>query len=254
MGICSDFSTKSLSLLSSLLRTVLPYSVWCQWLYTLSWMMETTRYVLHILIPRICHIILFGEKKKKKDLCRCDSDLEMKRSGWFIQKGKEKESEVAQLCPTLCDTMDCSLPGSSVHGIFLAIVLEWIAISFSRGIFPTQGSNPGLPHCRQRLYRIVDRRFTAWATREVLNPGLSRWALNLLTKETQVRSTDKRRQHGPKGRDWNKAAISQEFPIATKSWERQGTESPLETEQCCHVDFELLASKTVEKINFYFFI
>ena len=42
--------------------------------------------------------------------------------------------------------------GSSVHGTFQAIVLEWIAISFPRGIFPTQGSNPGLPHCRQTLY------------------------------------------------------------------------------------------------------
>ena len=52
----------------------------------------------------------------------------------------------------LCDSMDCSLPGSSVHGIFQAIVLEWIAISLSRGIFSTQGSNPGLPHCRQTLY------------------------------------------------------------------------------------------------------
>ena len=46
-------------------------------------------------------------------------------------QGKE-ESEVAQLCPTLCDPMDCSLPGSSVHGIFQARVLEWGAISFSR--------------------------------------------------------------------------------------------------------------------------
>ena len=41
------------------------------------------------------------------------------------------ESEVAQLCPTLRDPMDCSLPGSSVHGIFLARVLEWGAIAFS---------------------------------------------------------------------------------------------------------------------------
>ena len=45
----------------------------------------------------------------------------------------QSESEVAQSCSTLCDPMDCSLPGSSVHGIFQAIVLEWIAISFSRG-------------------------------------------------------------------------------------------------------------------------
>ena len=43
----------------------------------------------------------------------------------------ESESEVSQSCLTLCDPINCSLPGSSVHGIFQAIVLEWIAISFS---------------------------------------------------------------------------------------------------------------------------
>ena len=64
------------------------------------------------------------------------------------------ESEVAQSCPTLCDPEDCSLPGSSVHGVLQAIILEWVAISFSMGMFPTQGSNPGLPHCRQTLYPL----------------------------------------------------------------------------------------------------
>ena len=43
----------------------------------------------------------------------------------------ESESEVAQLCPTLSDPMDYSLPGSSAHGIFQARVLEWVAIAFS---------------------------------------------------------------------------------------------------------------------------
>ena len=43
----------------------------------------------------------------------------------------KSESEVAQSCPTLSDPMDCSLPGSSVHGIFQARVLEWGAIAFS---------------------------------------------------------------------------------------------------------------------------
>ena len=43
----------------------------------------------------------------------------------------ESESEVAQSRPTLSDPMDCSLPGSSVHGIFQARVLEWVAIAFS---------------------------------------------------------------------------------------------------------------------------
>ena len=43
----------------------------------------------------------------------------------------KRESEVSQSCPTLCDPMDCSLPGSSIHGIFQARVLEWGAIAFS---------------------------------------------------------------------------------------------------------------------------
>jgi len=46
----------------------------------------------------------------------------------------KSESEVAQLCPTLSDPMDCSLTGSSVHGIFQARVLEWGAIAFSEKI------------------------------------------------------------------------------------------------------------------------
>ena len=49
------------------------------------------------------------------------------------------------------DPMDCSLPGSSVHGILQARILEGAAISFSKGIFLTQESNPGLLHCRQSL-------------------------------------------------------------------------------------------------------
>ena len=43
----------------------------------------------------------------------------------------KRESEVAQSCPTLRDPMDCSVPGSSVHGIFQARVLEWVAVAFS---------------------------------------------------------------------------------------------------------------------------
>ena len=68
------------------------------------------------------------------------------------------ESEVAQSCLTLYDPMDCSLSGSSVHGIFQARVLEWIAISFSRG--------SSRPRNRTRVSRIAGRRFTVWATRE----------------------------------------------------------------------------------------
>ena len=58
----------------------------------------------------------------------------------------KSESEVAQLCPTLSDPVDCSLPGSSIHGIFQARELEWDAIAFSshfllQGILQTQGSD-----------------------------------------------------------------------------------------------------------------
>ena len=61
----------------------------------------------------------------------------------------ESESEVAQLCLTLCDPMDCSLLDSSVHGIFQARVLEWIAISFFRG--------SSRPSDQTRVSRIAGR-------------------------------------------------------------------------------------------------
>ena len=63
-------------------------------------------------------------------------------------------------CPTLRDPMDCSLPGSSAHGIFQARVLEWLAISFSRG--------SSQPMDQTQVSHIVGRCFTVWATREVL--------------------------------------------------------------------------------------
>ena len=56
-----------------------------------------------------------------------------------------KWSEVAQLCLTVCGPMDCSLPGSSIHGIFKARILEWVAISFSRGCSQPKGIRHGSP-------------------------------------------------------------------------------------------------------------
>ena len=57
--------------------------------------------------------------------------------------------------------MDCSPPSSSVHGMLQARILEWVAISFSRGCSlqsqETQGLKPGLLHCRQTLYRLSHR-------------------------------------------------------------------------------------------------
>ena len=56
------------------------------------------------------------------------------------------EVKVAQSCPTLWDSMD--------YLVLQARILEWVAFPFSRGIFPTQGSNPGLRCCRQILYPL----------------------------------------------------------------------------------------------------
>ena len=60
---------------------------------------------------------------------------------------------VAQSYPPLCHPMDCSPPGSSVHGILPARILEWVAIPYS-GIFPTQELNLGILYCRQILYPL----------------------------------------------------------------------------------------------------
>ena len=62
--------------------------------------------------------------------------------------------DIAQLCSTLCDPMDCSLPDSSVHGILQARILEWVAILFSKGLSLTQGSNLGFLHYRLALYHL----------------------------------------------------------------------------------------------------
>ena len=71
----------------------------------------------------------------------------------------KSESEVAQSCPTLSDPMDCSLPGSSVHGIFQASVLEWGAIAFSAG--NASGKEPA---CQCRSHRRYG--FSPWVGRE----------------------------------------------------------------------------------------
>ena len=72
----------------------------------------------------------------------------------------ESESEVTQSSPTFCNPMDCSLPGSSVHGIFQARILEWVAISFSR--------RSSWPRDWTQVSGIVGRCFIIWATREAI--------------------------------------------------------------------------------------
>ena len=77
---------------------------------------------------------------------------------------------VTQSCLTLFDPMDCSPPGSSVHGILQARILEWVSMPSSRGLFLTQGSKPGLPQCRQILYHLSHQgspiSFEKWGTKK----------------------------------------------------------------------------------------
>ena len=61
---------------------------------------------------------------------------------------------VTQSCLTLCNPMDCSPPGFSVHGDFPSKNTGVGSLSLLQGIFLTQGSNPGLPHCRRILYQL----------------------------------------------------------------------------------------------------
>ena len=65
---------------------------------------------------------------------------------------------LAQLCPTLCDPMNCSPPGSSVHGILQARILEWVAMPSSRG--------SSQPRDQTQVSCTGGRFFTIWATRE----------------------------------------------------------------------------------------
>ena len=82
----------------------------------------------------------------------CPWDSPGKNTGvgchFLLQGMKVKsESEVAQSCPTLSDPMDCSLQGSSVHGIFQARVLEWVAIAFSLSSYAAAAAAKSLQSC-----------------------------------------------------------------------------------------------------------
>ena len=88
-----------------------------------------------------------------------DSSHEIERCLLLGKKAMpDLESEVAQSYLTLCDPMDCSLPGSTIHGIFQARILEWVAIPFSR--------RSSQPRDWTQVSHIVGRRFTVWATRD----------------------------------------------------------------------------------------
>ena len=71
--------------------------------------------------------------KVKEESEKAGLKLNIQKTKIMTSSPIESESEVAQSCPTLCNPMACSLPGFSVHGILQARILEWVAISLSRG-------------------------------------------------------------------------------------------------------------------------
>ena len=85
----------------------------------------------------------------------------------------EVKGLVAQLWPTICDPMDCSLPVSFVHGILQARILEWVAILLSRGSSP--------PRDKTCVSCIVGRYFTIWATKEKLQHRTNGSFISLFT-------------------------------------------------------------------------
>ena len=129
------FSLYSLDLVVWALGILVPYNGW--WLRAYTTSPKT--------LPLPCNI-----------LSPTDTDLQSSKvhstvlSDQLLQDHCKKGGGLAQSCRTICDPVEGSLPGSTVHGIFQARILEWAAISFS----PTQGLNPGLLHCRQMLYHL----------------------------------------------------------------------------------------------------
>ena len=80
---------------------------------------------------------------------------------------------VAQSRPTLCDPIDCSLPGSSVHGILQARILEWVAISFSRGFFRLRDGTLCHQGSPSEPVTHTLRASLSWTTEVWLNKGPS---------------------------------------------------------------------------------
>ena len=93
---------------------------------------------------------LCNDKKPRRWL---ESQWQMQGTRLSVGSQSSKQSEVTQLCPTLCHPVNCSLPGSSIHEI--SQQEYWSGCHFIlQGNLPTRGSNPGFPHYRQTLYPL----------------------------------------------------------------------------------------------------
>ena len=142
----------------------------------------------HKAVETVCIINTFGPGTVNKgavpwwfkEFCKADESLEHEeRSGWPLQVDSDHLRTttklmlpqlcechtvlVTQSCPTLCDPEDCSPPGSSVHGDSPGKNTGVLCHALLQGIFPTQGSNSGLMHCRWILHHLSHQgRPTTW--------------------------------------------------------------------------------------------
>ena len=107
---------------------------------------------IRTLVSLCCHTYKEKASKPRKEGCMVLEE----NVGRGRQKGRKEL--LAQSYPALCDPMDCSLPGSSVHGILQARILEWVAISSFRG--------SSRPRDQTQVSCIAGRFFTIWATKE----------------------------------------------------------------------------------------
>ena len=93
--------------------------------------------------------ISYMNDRTKNQVEMSKDSLAWEKNGIRAALIQPSQSEVSQLCPTLCDPVNCSLPGSSVHGVLQARILEWVAISISRG--------SSWPRDRTRVSHIAGR-------------------------------------------------------------------------------------------------
>ena len=118
------------------------------------------------------------QKKKNRKQCRLPILPTLRTVFWG-----PIQALVSQSCPTLCNPMNCSPPGSSVHGILQARILEWVdSLSLLQGIFLMQRWNLGLP-TRLLCPWILQARILEWVDSLSLLQGIflmQRWNLGLL--------------------------------------------------------------------------
>ena len=128
--------------------------------------------ILERLIDLLPPFPIFLAHKKMRREIKSETQITWFQTCWSVKV----KVLVAQLCLTLFHPMDCSMPGSSVHGISQAEILEWVAIPFSRG-----SSQP-----RDGIWVswIVGRFFTIWATREA--QSARKWKAIIFNDKNEV--------------------------------------------------------------------